>query len=138
MGLRTLILRNFWLKLFSVALATVIWLAIHYGIRNDVVVGPLTINRTLAQEYVRAAVTVRQRPGDTRVFRISPNEVVLVAVGEDTILRQAAKKNLQVYVDLTDFESKDPTVEQLQSEAPADINIIEISPSVVTVQQVSP
>jgi YbbR domain-containing protein len=138
MGLRNLILRNFWLKLFSVALATVIWLAIHYGIHNDVALGPLSINRTLAQEYVRVPVTIRQRAGDSRVFRISPNEVIVVAVGEDVTLRQAAKKSLQVYVDLTDFESKDSSVEQLQSDAPADINVIEISPSAVTVQQVSP
>ena len=32
---QNIILRNFWLKFFSLALATVIWLAIHYSIEHD-------------------------------------------------------------------------------------------------------
>jgi hypothetical protein len=35
MSLRHLIFHNFWLKVFSIALATVIWLAIHFSIDHE-------------------------------------------------------------------------------------------------------
>ncbi len=58
MPLPDLILHNFWLKFFSVALATVIWLGIYYGTRNQLSISQLNINNLLAQEYVRVPVTI--------------------------------------------------------------------------------
>ncbi len=106
MPLQSLILRNFWLKFFSVALAAVIWLSIHYGIQNESPMGQSNINHLLAQEYIRVPVTIVTKPGDPRVFRITPNEVVVIAMGEESALRRAANKNFKVSLDLTDFHSK--------------------------------
>lgn len=135
MSLQDLILRNFWLKFFSVALATVIWLSIHYSIQSESKLSQLSINHLLAQEYIRVPVTVVTTPGDPRVFRITPNEVVVIAVGEETALRHAANKNIKVSLDLTDFHSKEATAMELQIEAPPDVTVQEISPSTVTVEQ---
>jgi hypothetical protein len=137
MTLQSLILRNFWLKFFSVALATVIWLSIHYGIENEAPVNQLTINHELAQEYIRVPVSVITSPGDQRVFRITPNAVVVVAMGEESALRRTANKDIKVSVDLTSFHSKQASLLDLQSQAPADVTVEEISPSTVTVEQVS-
>jgi hypothetical protein len=35
MSLRHLVLHNFWLKIFSIALGTIIWMAIHFSIEHD-------------------------------------------------------------------------------------------------------
>ena len=35
MSLRHLVFHNFWLKMFSVALGTMIWMAIHFSIEHD-------------------------------------------------------------------------------------------------------
>jgi YbbR domain-containing protein len=137
MPLQDLILRNFWLKFFSVALATVIWLSIHYGIQNEARMEGGSVNHLLAQEYIRVPVTVVTAPGDTRAFRIIPSEVVIIAMGDEAALRAAANKDFKISVDLTDFHSKDPTPIVLQSQVPADLTIEEISPSTVTVEQVS-
>ena len=134
---QNLILRNFWLKFFSVALATVIWLAIHYDIHKQSALSQLSINHLLAQEYIRVPVTVVTRPADTRVFKIIPNEVIVIAVGEETALRQAAKKDIKAILDLSGFNSNEAATLELRAEAPSDVNVLEISPSVVTVQQVS-
>ena len=136
MSLQDLILRNFWLKFFSVALATVIWLSIHYGIQNESPMSQLSINHLLAQEYIRVPVKVVTTPGDPRVFTINPTEVVVIAMGEETALRRAANKDFKVSLDLTDFHSREPTPMALESEAPADVTVEGISPSTVTVQQV--
>ncbi|HEY3854255.1 MAG TPA: CdaR family protein [Verrucomicrobiae bacterium] len=135
--LQDLILKNFWLKFFSVALATVIWLSIHYGIQNESPMREGGMTHLLAQEYIRVPVTVSTPPGDTRAFRVIPSEVVVVAMGDEATLRGAANRDFKVSVDLTDFHAKGPTPMVLQSEAPADLTIEEISPSTVSVEQVA-
>ena len=35
MSLRHLVFHNFWLKIFSIASGTIIWLAIHFSIEHD-------------------------------------------------------------------------------------------------------
>jgi YbbR domain-containing protein len=136
-ALPDLILRNFWLKFFSIAMATVIWLAIHYGIRNEFSISQLNINNLLAQEYVKVPVSTVAAPGDARLFKINPSEVVVIAVGEKTALRKAARKSIRVYVDLTNFHSRQSPAEELHADVPPDINVLEISPSTVAVEQVS-
>ncbi|MGA2176174.1 MAG: hypothetical protein ABSH38_14455 [Verrucomicrobiota bacterium] len=137
MSLRSLIFHNFWLKTFSVVLATVIWFFIHDGIRHDNVPTQLSINHLLAQEYIRVPVTVQTNIGETRVFRVTPSEVVVTAVGEQTALL-GTKQDIKAYLNLRDFHSKEPVTEELRVDAPTNINVLEINPPVVTVQQVSP
>ena len=132
MSLRTLILHNFWLKLFSIALATVIWLAIHYSIHDE-----SSANQTLTPEYIRVPVTVKTAAGDNRIFRITPDEVVVTAVGKDAALLHATKKDIRVNLDLTEFTAKEAAPQKLKANAPPDIIVLEILPSTVEVQQVS-
>jgi YbbR domain-containing protein len=132
----SIISHNFWLKFFSIALATVIWLAIHYGIRSEFSVGQLNINNLLAQEYIRVPVAVVASPGDMRHFKISPSEVVVIAVGEKTGLQKAAQKSIRAYVDLTRLPPGQSAVEEVHAEVPPDINVLEVSPATVTVDEV--
>jgi len=140
MALPNLIRRNFWLKLFSVALATVIWLAIHYGIRNEVSIGQLNLYGLLTPKYIRVPVAVVTPIGDARVFRITPSEVVVVAVGEENELRKATRKSIRVYVDLTNFHSRQSAMEDVHADVPPEINVNvhAISPQTVAVEQISP
>jgi hypothetical protein len=133
MSLRHLILHNLWLKLFSIAMATVIWLAIHYSIHDE-----LNINPSLRSEYIRVPVSVQTTLGDKRVFRITPDEVVVTAVGEDDALLRATRKDIRVNLDLTDFNPTESATKELKANAPADIKVLAISPSSVEVEQVSP
>jgi hypothetical protein len=135
MNFSDLILRNFWLKFFSVALASVIWLGIHFGIKNEFSISQLNINNLLAQEYVRVPVTLVPAPGDARLFKVTPNEVVVTAVGEKTALRKAAEKSIRVYVDLINFRNRQSMVVTLHADVPPEINVLEISPATVTVEQ---
>jgi hypothetical protein len=133
MSLRSLILNNFWLKLFSIALATVIWLAVDNNIHNE-----QGLNQMLTADYLRVQVTVQTTPGDKRLFRITPNEVVVIAVGKDAASFQATRKDIRVNLDLTQFDAKESSSEQLKAQSPPGINVLTIIPSTVQVQQVSP
>jgi hypothetical protein len=138
MPLQDLILRNFWLKFFSVALAIVIWLSIHYDIHEGGTGAQLSVNRLAAQEYIRVPITLVTNIGETRMFKVTPSDVVVIAVGEEAALRNAAGKNLKVTLDLTDFHSRSPLPVELQSSAPSDVTVMEITPSTATVEPVLP
>jgi hypothetical protein len=126
-ALPSLILHNFWLKFFSIALATVIWLGIHYDIRSELSINQLNINN------ITVPVAIIAQPGDTRVFKITPSEVVVFAVGDKADLR----KGIKVFVDLTNFHARQSAAEELHTEAPAEINVITTSPLTVSVEQIS-
>jgi len=133
MSMRNLILHNFWLKLFSIALATVIWLAVDNNIHNE-----QNLSQMLTADYIRVQVSVQTAPGDKRVFRITPNDVVVIAVGKDATSFQASRKDVHVNLDLTQFDAKESNTEELKAQAPPGITVLEIIPYTVQVQQVSP
>ena len=130
MSLREIILHNFWLKFFSIALATVIWLAIHYSIHEEA--------NTLTPSYVLVPVSVKTAPGDTRVFRVTPDEVVVTAIGKDPTLFQVIQKEIRVNLDLTSFTGKESVSEKLKAAAPPGIIVLQILPTTVEIQQVTP
>ena len=123
-ALSNLIFNNFWLKFFSIALATVIWLGIHYDIHNQF---------SISQIKMSVPVEIVIPPGDSRIFKITPSVVVVIAVGE-----KEAQKNIRVYVDLTNFRSKRSATEEVHADVPPEINILEINPATVAVEQTSP
>jgi hypothetical protein len=122
--LPAIILRNFWLKFFSIAMAAVIWLGIHYGIRHELSISQLNINN------ITVPVAIVTQPGETRLFKITPPEVVVFAVGDKAALR----KGIRVYVDLTRFRPRQSAAEEVHADAPPEINIISILPSTVAVE----
>jgi hypothetical protein len=130
MSLRALILENFWLKLFSLALATVIWLAIHYSIHDE--------PNSLTPSYILVPVSVKTAPGDKRVFRITPDEVVVTAVGKDPALFEKIQKEIRVNLDLSSFTGTAAISEKLKAAAPPEVLVLQILPTSVQVQQVSP
>jgi AmiR/NasT family two-component response regulator len=133
MSVRNLILHNFWLKLFSIALATVLWLAIDNSIHNE-----KSLNQLLTADYIRVQVSVQTAPGDKRVFRITPNEVIVIAVGKDAASFQATRKDVRVNLDLTHFDAQASSTQELKAQAPPGITVLEIIPYTVQIQQVSP
>ena len=73
MNLRYLILHNFWLKLISLGLASLIWLAVHYQIQSDhaQTVQP-RISHMVSKQYLSVPVSIITKPGDSRVFEYLP------------------------------------------------------------------
>ena len=104
MTLRSIILKDFWLKLFSVVLAALIWLTVSFAIRKE-----------NSQEFVPLAagpsrtfdlpVLVVSAAADVREFRVSPDHVQVTVQAEPAILEVLQEKDIRVLVDLTDIES---------------------------------
>jgi YbbR domain-containing protein len=133
--LRHLAFHNFWLKTFSVALATVIWLAIYRGIQNDVTPAQTIMSRLLARQLVRVPVAIIKRPGDTRLFKITPPDVVVSLTGGDLDLRRVLPSDMRVFVDVTDFPSGKNVFAAVHAEAPTGDSVQEVHPANVMVEE---
>lgn len=137
MTLRHLVFHNFWIKFFSLALATAIWFAIKYVIQADLN-PPQTPVLNPAQRSFSLAINVLTQPGDARIFKITPDNVVLTIDGESAVLRKYANRDFKAYVDLTAIRTNIMESLEVRLHMPYDVNIRSLTHKVVNVEQVSP
>ena len=138
MTLRRLILHNFWLKVFSIAMGTVIWMSIHYSIEHDFALSEPGPGKLIGREAITVAITIVKQAGDMREFRVTPSAVVLSLQGDERVLLGTERKYIKVFVDLTSFQSRGPSVEDLHPEVPNNVHVIDFTPHTVTVEQITP
>ena len=131
------LLHNFWLKVFSLGLATMIWVTIHIGITRDFSLTNPNLTHP-SRQFVTLPVSVITQPGDGRVFKVSPKEVTATIDGEEPILRRMSAKEIKIYVDLTDLKTSGITNGELRADAPRDVTIVGLTPAAVSIEQVSP
>jgi hypothetical protein len=138
MTLRHLIFHNFWLKMFSIASGTIIWMAIHFSIEHVLTLSETAGGGRLIPETVEVTISILQEEGDTRLFQISPTNALVTVMGEASVLRGPAGQEIKMYVDLTDYHSRTPTQEDLHADVPPNIHVVEFKPHTVSVQLANP
>jgi YbbR domain-containing protein len=136
MSLRAFILHNFWLKLFSLLLATLIWFAIHFWVEGGNRQPQNPITNQITRQLFRLPVRVLTKPGDERVFKVDPPEVSVSVTGEAAVLRDLTPKNISVYVDVANIRSSRETNQQVKVDVPKEITV-DVVPRTVNVEQVS-
>jgi YbbR domain-containing protein len=138
MSLRAFIQHNFWLKLFSLLLATLVWFLIHFWIESGNPQPQSPITNPIAMEFLRLPVRVLTQPGDVRVYKVDPNQVVVKVTGEAAIMRDLTPKNISVYVDLANIQTARETNQQVKLNIPNGVTLMDVVPRAVNVEQVSP
>lgn len=126
--LRNFLFRDWLLKLFSLTLATLTWLAVSFSLRQRVVPVPDAVN--LAEKpYFDVPVTIVSHNQDVSMFKTDPSEVDITLRGNKTVLEQLPKSDLRVIVDLTGAGLKQAQPMPVEVIAPAGITYVRISPS---------
>lgn len=138
MSLRALILHHFWLKLFSLLLATLIWFAIHFWIEGGNRPPRNPITNSIGRQLFRMPVRVLTKPGDDRIFKVEPKEVSVSVTGEAAVMRDLTSKDIFVYVDVANIRSTRETNQQIKLDIPKEVTLINVVPRTVNVEQVSP
>jgi len=100
--LRHMIFHDFWLKLFSLALAAMIWFTVHFASQKDV--SPLTFTAN-EREFANVPVMVVFAAEDVRSFTVNPRVVKVTAQGDTKMLNSVQGKDFRVMVDLTGIEA---------------------------------
>src|SRR5437868_3842641 len=99
---RHLIFHDFWLKLFSLVLAGLIWFTIHFASQREVSPLVFTANE---RKFSNLPVMVMFAAEDVHSYKVKPSEVAVTVQGEAKILRNLQSKDIRVIVDLTGIEA---------------------------------
>ncbi|HET7624708.1 MAG TPA: CdaR family protein [Verrucomicrobiae bacterium] len=131
--LRKLIFVDFWLKLFSLGLAVLIWLTIGFSISKDV--SPIAIlTRDLPEKtFFNVPVLVMLPASDVRNVKVDPGTVQVTVRGESKLLDDLKIKDIRAQVDLTGIESARDLHQRIDITLPTGVVEVRTIPSEVEV-----
>jgi len=134
--LRNLILKDFWLKLFSLALAVLVWKFVNEAVKKKVppARGPEAVIQPLhRQTFHRLPVVVMSSAADVRSFRVDPSEVAVTIQGEPDLVDKVQPKEIHPLVDLTGIESASDLRKRIDVATPAGITLLRVDPPEVEI-----
>ena len=123
--LRNLLLEDFWLKLFSLALAALIWFTVTFVSQKGV--------RTDTRVFLSLPVTVLSAADDVRNFKVSPDEVEVTVQGEAETLQNLQSKDIRAMVDLTGVAAAHELRKRVEVSVPAGVTYLRVAPEEVQV-----
>ena len=133
--LRHLIFHDFLLKVFSLALAALIWSTIHFASQKEgaavTPVTPLTLT-TKQRTFAKLPVMVIFAAEDVRTFKVRPSEVEVTVQGEAKVLDNLQSKDFRVMVDLTGIEAAHLR-KRIEVSPPSGVTLVRVIPQEVDV-----
>jgi YbbR domain-containing protein len=132
--LRHLIFEDFWLKLFSLAMAVLIWITVSLAIQKEVSpAAPLAMTTPGRVTFSHLPIVVLSSASDARTFKVNPNEVTVTVEGDVKRLQDLQPKELRVLVDLTGIESARDVTKRIEVSTPAGISPVLVAPQEVQI-----
>jgi hypothetical protein len=133
MWLRDLIFRDFWLKVFSLTLAVLIWVVVSFAIRKEgAPAGDLFLNSE--PRVLRVEVHKVSSAADVRAFQVDPSEVMVTVRGEKRALERLRDTDIHAIVNLSDIESTPGPRKRIEITTPPGIVHVRVDPESVRVQ----
>ncbi len=123
--LRKLLLEDIWLKLFSLALAILVWLIVTFASQKDVGIDK--------RVFSRLPVSVLASAEDVHNFRVSPAEVEVTVQADPRTLQNLQSKDLRPMVDLTGVGVARDLRKRIEVSVPAGVTPMRVIPEQVQV-----
>ena len=134
---RNLVAKDFWLKLFSLALAILIWLTVRFSISGEASTSPWLALLGHAMDENVVSVPVHLPSGTAQNFSVDPPEVQVTLRGDPKIIKNLRTLDVRAQVDLTGIESANGLLRPVEIVLPQGISYTHIAPDEVEVH-VSP
>ncbi len=133
--LRNLFFHDFWLKLFSLALAILIWIIVSPAIHNQTSPAATLTNTATEEKWTFSdiPVLIMSSAADVRDFKVSPNQVEVTVRGEPGILQKIIASDIRAQVDLTGIEAARDLHKRIEVTTPPGITFVDVVPKEVTV-----
>jgi hypothetical protein len=133
-ALQDLVLKDFWLKLFSFALATLIWFTVEIAIKKDISpVASLSLSPTEQIVLHDLPISVLSSAQQPRGFSISPKTADVTLQGDGASLRNLRRQSVRVIVDLSDNGELQDSHRRIEVSTPAGITHVKVEPEEVQV-----
>jgi YbbR domain-containing protein len=124
--LRNLVLEDFWLKLFSLVLAVLLWLTVTFASRKDTGADQRVLPKMLP-------VTILASTEDAHNFRVSPSEVAVTVQGNPKTLQNLQTNDIRAIVDLTGVGAARDLRKRIEVSVPAGVTLMRVMPDEVQV-----
>ena len=124
---RNLVAKDFWLKLFSLALAVLIWLAVRMNGESSTSPFQALIGRPPDENVLTVPVHVPDGVSE-------PAEVTITLRGDSQILKTLKPQNIRAEVDMTGVESANGLLRPVEIILPKGIFYTRVEPDEVAVQ----
>jgi len=131
MWLRSLFVEHFWLKLFSLLLATLVWLAVDANVALQT--GPEFDARDTTTNFVARPIHIMTDSGAHPPVKVDPPTADIAVRGHPAIIGRLDPGDIRAFVRIderADFDRTVPVYVQLPKEA----SLVMISPIVVRVR----
>jgi hypothetical protein len=132
---RNLVVKDFWLKLFSLALGILIWLTVDFSINKEISPWSALIGRAVDEKVLSVPVYVPTV--DARAVSVEPAQVQVTLRGDPKLLKSLGAADVRAVVDLAGVEMADGLSRHVQVILPPGISYTQLSPDAVEVR-VSP
>lgn len=136
MSTREAILQNFWLKLFSLVLATMIWFAI-YGAQTKLRPDRPLLGTT-TREFHQVPITVMKSAADLRAFHVEPNVLDVTVSGPLAKVQALTPRQLEVFINLTDVSDTVGQTKKILVHVPPDFTVVKVSHTEANITAVTP
>jgi YbbR domain-containing protein len=132
--LRDLIFRDLLLKVFSLALAILIWLTVNFSIRKEggALAAPLRYS-SAERTFYMLPVVVLSSAEDARKFKVMPGEVTVTVQGDPKVFESLQSKDIRVLVDLTGIQEAHELRKKIEVSTPAGVTHVKVDPEEVRV-----
>jgi hypothetical protein len=130
-----LIFKNFWLKVFSLLLATTMWYVLHPTTNADGEPSSLqTLFRPVqATRDFRCPVTLLEASSEKRSFEVEPTFVMVKVAGESAAVRLLDPVDVQAYVNVSTVKDPDGSY-RIETLVPKGVSVRSVSHSHATVK----
>ena len=132
MALRDIVTKDFGWKMFSVALATVIWFTVRPVSREGARPGNLLV-ASVPRSFTNLPVVIMSSAADVRAYRVNPEMVNVTVSGSSDVVAALTERDIRVTVDLTEIESARVLQARVVVAVPPGVTFIKANPGQVSV-----
>jgi YbbR domain-containing protein len=128
-----LVTKDFWLKLFSLALAILIWLTVKFSISGETPTSPWLALLGRADNETVLTLPVHVPAGQKQSFTVEPSEVQVTLRGDPKLLKNLREQDVQAEVDLSGIEAANGLLRPVEVILPPAIAYTRVQPEEVEV-----
>jgi hypothetical protein len=133
---RRLFFHDFWLKLFSLTLAVLIWVTVSFAIERgggEQPRGPGLALSFKQRTLVGLPVVLLSSAIDVHEFKVEPKTVDVTVQGDAKILDRLQPSDIRVLVDLTGIEAAHDLRKRIDVSTPAGVSHVRVAPPEVQI-----
>lgn len=128
---QNLILRDFWLKLFSFALASLVWFIVNMAIKKDISPASLALGPTEEVVFRDLPIIVLSPAQDVPSVSVSPKSATVTLQADKATMRKISNHDIRLLVDLSEESFSKDARRRIEVSTPAGISRVKVEPEEV-------